>query len=204
MWQINEIKKLSGGRYLVRLDEDISFPMYGKELEEYGIREEAVLQDMEYSRIMQELLPKRAKLCAMHLLEKKEWTEHQLRDKLHTLFYPEEIIDQAVAYVKAYHYIDDLRYAASYIEYRMEKKSIRQLEQELMQKGISREVVREAAEQIELPEEETQIRKWLEKKHYAEKSDDPRERERMYRFLLGKGYSISSVGRVLRSENLYE
>lgn len=204
MRQIEGIRKLTGGRYLVSLDADEQFPLYGKELDEFAIYEEGELQDQDYERIMQEILPKRAKLCAMHYLEHMDRTEYQLRKKLASLFYPDRIIDEAVDYVKHYHYIDDVRYAVSYIEYRKDNKSMRQLEQELLLKGISRESFQAAAEQIEVPDEEQQIRRWLDKKHYTGEEADPRETEKIYRFLLRKGYRSSAVSRVMRTLDLYE
>lgn len=204
MRQIYEIRKLTGGRYLVVLENGEQFPLYGKELDEFGIHEDGELREQDFDRIMQEILPKRAKLCAMHFLEHMDRTEHQLRKKLASLFYPDNIIDDAVDYVKRYHYIDNVRYAASYIEYRKEDKSMRQLEQELLLKGISREIFQAAADQIEFPDEERQIRKWLDKKHYSGDQADRKETDRMYRFLLRKGYSSSAVSRVMRTPDLCE
>ena len=204
MRQVEELKKLAGGRYLVSLDDGSSFPLYGKELEEFRIHEDERLADSDYEKIMTEVLPKRAKLCAMHILEKMDKTEYQLRQKLAALFYPENMIDEAIDYVKKYHYVDDLRYAVSYMEYRRENKSIRQMEQELYQKGISKETLQEALSQIEAPDEERQIALWLQKKHYDQTEADHKETQKMYNFLLRKGYTASSIQRVMRMQDLYE
>jgi regulatory protein len=198
MRQISEIRKLTGGRYLVVLEDEFSFPLYGKELDAFGIREEEMLQEVAEREILQEILPKRAKLCAMHFLQSSDRTEQQLRRKLEALFYPEEIIGQAVDYMKRYHYIDDVRYAVNYMEYRRDSRSLRQMEQELYQKGISREVFCKAAEQIETPDEEQQIRQWLLKKRYLGETADRKETERIYRFLMRRGYTSSAVQRVMR------
>lgn len=204
MRQVCEIRKLTGGRYLVSLQEGIQFPLYGKELEELGIHEDGALRDSDFVMITQEILPKRAKLCAMHFLEHSDRTEHQLREKLEALFYPADIIDDALEYMKNYHYIDDVRYAVNYLEYRKDSKSMRQLEQELMRKGIARDVLQQAMDQIEEPDEEKQIRQWLEKKHYSGGQADRKETDRIYRFLLRRGYSTGAISRVMRVQDLYE
>lgn len=204
MRQVEEIRKLAGGRYLVTLEDGMSFPMYGRELDEYQIHEEEELSDSDFEMIMTEVLPKRAKLCAMHLLEKMDRTEHQLRQKLAALFYPEQMINAALDYVKQYRYVDDVRYAVSYMEYRRENKSVRQMEQELYQKGISRDVFQEALEQIEQPDEERQILDWLQKKHYDPRTADHKETNRVYGFLLRKGYQASAIQRMMRMQDLYE
>lgn len=200
MRQVYSLRKLSGGRCQVVLDDGTSFPLYVKETEQFGIREESFLEEAALRQIMGELLPKRAKMCAMHYLQKMDRTECQLRRKLEGLSYPEEIIDDAVSYVKGYHYIDDMRYALHYMDARKDSKSIRLMEQELAGKGISKEDIEKAAQQIEFPDEEGQIRYWLEKKHYRGGEADQKERERMYRFLLRKGYSAASI----RNAILYE
>ena len=181
------------------LEDDFQFPLYGKELDHYDIREAGVLREAAETEILQELLPKRAKLCAMHFLQNSDRTEEQVRRKLRTLFYPEDIITLAVSYVKQYHYIDDVRYAANYIEYRSDSKSMRQLEQELYQKGISKEDIEAAKQQIDCPDEAVQIRNWLKKKGYSSEQADRRETERIYRFLARRGYSITAIQREIRN-----
>lgn len=204
MRQISEIRKLTGGRYLVVLDDGICFPLYKKELDEYDIQEDGVLEEAQYTLLMKEVLPKRAKLRAMHLLQQQDRTEHQLRTKLMALDYPAGIVEEAISYVKQYRYVDDLRFAVSYMEYRRESKSLRQLEQELYQKGISKEVFLEAAEQIEAPDEEAQIQELLRKKGYQPGETDRKERDRLFRFLLRKGYSMTAVQHAMHDESLYE
>lgn len=144
---------------------------------------------------------KRAKLRCMHLLEKRDYTEKQLRDKLRMgkTAYTEEQIEEAIAYVKSYHYVDDARYASQYIECISSRKSKRQIAQELYQKGVDRELVELAFEEAgEIPEEE-QIRAWLVKKHYDPESADIKETQKMYAFLMRKGFQGSEISRVLKT-----
>ena len=93
---------------------------------------------------MQEVLPKRAKLRAMNLLQGREYTTAQLRTKLQQGFYPAEIIELAIAYVTGFHYIDDLRYAVDYITYHEDSRSRRRIEQDLQGKGIPAATMEEA------------------------------------------------------------
>ena len=140
----------------------------------------------------------------MHFLQSTDRTEYQLRKKLESLFYPEETIEEAVSYVKKFHYIDDMRYAVNYLECHKDSKSMRQLEQELYKKGISRETFQKAAEQSEFPKETEQIRYWLEKKHYPGQGAEKKETEKICRFLLRKGYRMSDIQKVIRCDDLYE
>lgn len=145
---------------------------------------------------------KRAKLRCMHLLEKRDYTEKELRQKLENgkTEYTEEQIDGAIAYVKSFHYVDDGRYACKYIEAMQSRKSRRQIEQELYQKGVDRELIQEAFEETgEVPEEE-QIARWMEKRNFHPEEADLKEKQRMYAFLARKGFQAENIQRVMKSE----
>lgn len=147
---------------------------------------------------------KRAKLRCMHLLESRDYTEKQLRDKLKMgkTPYTEEEIDGAIAYVKSYHYVDDGRYARKYIECMGARKSRRQITQELYQKGVDRELVEAAFDEAEEIQEEALIKGWMEKKHFDPENADIKERQRMYGFLMRKGFSGTEIGRALRTGDM--
>ena len=145
---------------------------------------------------------KRAKLRCMHLLEKRDYTEKELRQKLENgkTEYTEEQIDGAIAYVKSFHYVDDGRYACEYIEAMQSRKSRRQIEQELYQKGVDRELIQEAFEETgEVPEEE-QIARWMEKRKFHPEEADLKEKQRMYAFLARKGFRAENIQRAMKSE----
>ncbi len=148
-------------------------------------------------------LQKRAKLRCMHLLERRDYTEKQLRDKLRmgkTSYSPEDI-DAAIGYVKSYHYVDDARYAKQYVECMKEKKSRRQIEQELHLRGVERSLVETAFEETEDVPEEVLIRGWMEKRHYQPESADEGEKRRMYAFLARKGFSGAAIVRAMKVDS---
>lgn len=219
--KVTAIRKLGKGRYLISMESGLQFPLYRQELsncglsfpsdgkdssedffaavsfEPSGTESSGLLSCENLSRILKEILPKRACLCAMHLLEKMDRTEFQLREKLRQSNYPDFIIDDAVSYVKSYHYLDDLRYARNYLEIHSAGKSRRLMEQELYAKGVSKEIVAQAVSEMEFPDEELQIRALLEKKHYILPFEDKKTQQRACSFLMRKGYSMSAILRVL-------
>ena len=85
---------------------------------------------------MQEVLPKPGEASCHEPVAGREYTTSQLRTKLQQGFYPAEIIEQAIAYVAGFHYIDDLRYAVDYITYHEDSRSRRRIEQDLQGRGI--------------------------------------------------------------------
>ncbi|MBQ4373989.1 MAG: regulatory protein RecX, partial [Lachnospiraceae bacterium] len=109
--------------------------LYKREVKTYGLEAGEELSEEAYQRILEETLIPRAKRRAMHLLEKQDRTRKNLEDKLRESDYPQTAIDAAIAYVESFHYIDDERYARSYVHFHQEGKSKRRIQQDLMQKG---------------------------------------------------------------------
>lgn len=199
---VTDIMEAAGSRVLVYLDEEAAFMLYKADIRRYNIKKNAELEDSVYCEIVEQLLPKRAKLRCLNLLKAKDYTERQLRDKLLQARYPEQVVETALSYVKSYGYVNDLTYAQSYIEYRAAAKSRREITMQLSRKGISGEVIQSAWEEAKRlglqSDEEPIIRDWMRKKHYDPERADQKETQKFYSFLYRKGFSAAAVSKVLR------
>ncbi len=200
---VTQIIELSKNRSKVYIDQEFAFVLYKGELRLYHLTEGSVIKEEDYLEITQTVLPKRAKLRAMNLLQKRTYTEKQLRDKLKEGFYPEEILEEAISYVKSFHYVDDEQYALDYLTYNEERKSLRQIEQELYQKGISKELWSKTLSLWEgnggKQDESEMISALLEKKHYHAECD-LKTKQKIYGFLLRKGFTSEAISRAMRLE----
>ena len=185
-------------KYKVHLQGGMDLVLYKREVKTYGLEAGEELSEEAYQRILEETLIPRAKRRAMHLLEKQDRTRKNLEDKLRESDYPQTAIDAAIAYVESFHYIDDERYARSFVHFHQEGKSKRRIQQDLMQKGIDRDVIALVLEEEYETSEADMIRDLLRKKHYDPESADAKERSKMYRFLAGRGFSSGDISRVLR------
>lgn len=185
-------------KYKVHLQGGMDLVLYKREVKTYGLEAGEELSEEAYQRILEETLIPRAKRRAMHLLEKQDRTRKNLEDKLRESDYPQTVIDAAIAYVESFHYIDDERYARSYVHFHQEGKSKRRIQQDLIQKGIDRDVIALVLEEEYETSEANMIRDLLRKKHYDPESADAKERSKMYRFLAGRGFSSGDISRVLR------
>ncbi len=195
--RITEIKKEKKGKLLVRTDEVGTFPVYEKEAAAFHLEEGMELPESEWERLCREVLAKRVKKRALYLLEQMDRTEAQLRRKLAEGHYPDFLIDEAVAYVKSYHYIDDLRYASAYIRFHQQEKSRRELRQALMKRGVPADLIEQAFGEAYEGSEEELIGRLLEKKGYDPEETDAKEREKIFRYLLRKGFSVSEIKRCM-------
>ena len=75
---ITKIEPITKAKSKIYTDEYISFVLYNKEISRYHLAEDTVLAEDVYQEIIDEVLMKRAKLRAMHLLQKMDRTEQQL------------------------------------------------------------------------------------------------------------------------------
>lgn len=192
---IQKIEPDKKNRLLVYTDEIEVFPIYRSEAKAYRIEEGTELSEAEWNTLCEEVLKKRVIKRAMFLLQKMDRTEAGLRRKLKENRYPDFLIDSAVDYVKSYHYIDDLRYASSYICYHQSEKSRLQLKFDLQKKGVSSDLIEQAFEAEYRDNEDQLIDRLLEKKHYDAEKADQKEKMRVYQYLARRGFSGSAIRR---------
>ncbi len=198
---VTQLTALGKGRYKVYIEDRPAFVLYRGELNRLGIREGEEITEGNLREIQEEILPLRAKKRAMNLLQKREYTTAALREKLRDGEYPEACVEEAVAYVESYGYVDDLRYARDFIVYNLDRKSRMRIEQDLMRKGIQKDSVRAVFEELEeegtRQDEASMIRTLLDKKKYDAKNADVQEKQRMYAFLYRKGFHADAINRAL-------
>ncbi|MCD7980786.1 MAG: RecX family transcriptional regulator, partial [Clostridiales bacterium] len=141
---ISEIRREKRDRLLILTDEAGCFPLYEREAAEYHLEEDSVLSDADWERLCDEILKPRVIRRAIFLLQRMDRTEYQLRQRLSQDHYPDFLIDAAMDYVKSFHYLDDLRYASSYIRFHQSEKSCLQLRIALQRRGVPAALIEQA------------------------------------------------------------
>lgn len=186
-------------RIRIRFEGGDSCLLYRGECRRLRLGEGGYLSEEEYRRLMTEILGKRARKRALHILESMDRSERKLRELLERSEYPQTCIEDAIAYVKGYHYLDDERFASEYVRYRQERMSRGQLKQKLVYKGIQPELAERVLDTEYEGDEAAQIRRWLEKRKFDAQRADRKEFERTYRFLMRRGFSGSQVLGIMKT-----
>ena len=198
---VTQMTGISRSRYKVYVDGQLAFILYKGELRDFGIEENKEFSEEWYRQIMTQLLPQRAKKRVLNLLESRDYTSGQLREKLRQSDYPSDCIEEAIAYAASYGYVDDLRYAKDFITYHLENKSRMRMEQDLMRKGINKDIIAAAFDALEQTgaeqDETTMILRLLEKKKYDAHTASSQDKQRMYGFLYRKGFHTDAINRAL-------
>ncbi len=202
---VTKVESVSKNRYKVEVDGEFAFVLYRRELSHYQIREECEVSEESFEQIKKEVIIKRAKLRAMHLLNDMDRTESQLRTKLRQSCYTEDVVEAALAYVKSFGYIDDLDYAKRYIQNRQNQKSKRELYAQLVGKGIERELIELAMEECYTGEDDEieAIRRLAAKRKYHFRDATREEQQKQMAYFMRKGFSYENIRRALEAEEVY-
>lgn len=192
---ITTVEEIDKSKFKIYIDWEYHFILYKQDIKRYNISEGIELSDMEYRTVLEETVLRRGKQKALALLKYMDRTEAELILKLKQGGYTDSIVDEIIYYVKSYHYVDDFRYASTYIRYKKENKSKLQLKMELKQKGISSEIIKEVIEKeySEDEDENLAILKAIGKKTKDINNLDIEEKAKLTRYLYRKGFNVELI-----------
>ena len=198
---VTSVVPMTKSKYKIYLDDQFAFVLYKGELSRYNLSEGVVISEDLKNIIMRDVILKRCKLRALHLLEDMPRTEYQLREKLKEGLYPESTIASTLEYVKSFGYVDDRQYAYNFIDFRKNTKSKSEIRMLLLQKGVDPEMIDLAFEEA-FSEEDSKaaIRKLLEKRRFDFECDDPKEINRQIAYLSRKGFRYEDIRQVIQEE----
>ncbi len=194
---IKDIVPIKNKKSRVCLEDKMDFVLYNSEIKKLGLNAGDEIELSEINRIYDEVLTPRAKKRAMHLLEKQDRSHENLREKLRENGYPDKSIEAAIEYVDSFGYVDDERMARSYVRYHQDSKSKLRIRMDLRGKGISDDIIDIVIDDEYTNDERDLIAALLIKKGYDENMATNAEKQKMYRFLAGRGFSSSDISEML-------
>lgn len=143
---------------------------------------------------MEKVLDRMRNLCS-----RREYCRADIMKKaMSALDGDREKAEKVIEILVAEKYIDELRYASAFAR---DKSSISgwgetKIRYMLSSKGVPREIIDKALEEIDESKAMTRLEKLMENK-YRSLKDDPQCRLKMLRFGLGRGYGYDEVSEVL-------
>lgn len=199
---VTNVESLTKTKFIVEVDRKFAFVLYKGELKRFGVTQGVELSEKIYQQIRTEIVLKRAKLRAMHLLADTARSEKGLREKLRQGHYPEDIIEQAMDYVRSFGYLDDRKYAESFVLSRKESKSRKEIYAALLQKGVSAEQIQEVLDEVYAEEGEREaIRKLILKRHVDVLQANEEELHKLYGYLARKGFRYEEIRKAIEEMN---
>ena len=196
-----EEQKKDFNRCSVFINGVFGFGLTKKAAERYQLRVGQVFSVEDYEQLMIALQLDKAKFKALDLISRGNKSEKQVRERLLKAEYSSYIVEEVLAFLKKYHYIDDKVLAKRYIESKSQygHKSLRQIQAELYKKGIYLEDIKAYCEEGEKQEEEN-INYFLDKFKYNPEWD-LKQKQKIINRLLTRGFQYSQIEKCLRKRN---
>lgn len=141
--------------------------------------------------------PQAAREYAFLLLKYRLRSERELLQRLKQKGFPEELCRDTVNFLKDKEFIDDRVFARGWVSSRLKRPfGLRRIKLELVQKGLSKEVIEDTfARAKEDYHEEGIVKKLAEQRFSKLKGVEPlKGRQRVYAYLMRRGFSPDLVG----------
>lgn len=196
---VTKIEPVTSTKYKVEIDGEFAFVLYKGELKRFHLCEGREVEETVFQTIKKDVVLKRAKLRAMHLLTDMDRTKSGLEEKLKRNLYPADVIEQAIAYVDSFGYLNDERYAENFVIRHKKQKSRKEIYALLNAKGISSDEAKRAMEKYGDEEEKEAVRILVEKK-IKNRTDIPeQELQKIYAYLARKGFRYEIIRQVVQN-----
>lgn len=201
-------------RYNIYVNDSFSLGVHEDVLIKYNLSVGMeVSDDFIQDVLMAEEQSKATNYC-LNRLSYRQRSEKELRDSMKIKGYAEDNIEVAIEYCKKYGYIDDLKFAQSFVsdKINLNKYGPERIKYDLILKGISRDIIDKALV-VDRDEQLNMAREVANKKKSSYKNDNQIAIYRkMSSFLQRKGFTYDVISSVVReileefdeSEQFYE
>ena len=129
------------------------------------------------------------------LIEFRDRTEKELRGKLLEKGYDENIIEDEIAFLKDYGYINDARYAQRFVSdaVNLKKWGKIRIRAELLRKGVQGEIVDNAIEDAFCEESDDRLFDMMQKRFKDSDFSNIKERNRIFNFYMRRGFTPDEI-----------
>ncbi len=153
----------------------------------------------EPGRIMSKEEINKGKEYALKLLEYRERSEWEIRDRMRRKGYEEKVITETIEFLKNQNLVNDERFARMWTESRLRRSYGRwKISSDLKGKGVDRELIDEVLEELYSGINETQIvLELVERKWPSLEKEDNLMLRRISNFLKQRGFSFEVIADVM-------
>ncbi len=144
--------------------------------------------------------PEKAREYAFLLLKFRLRSEKELLGRLKQKGFSEELSQQTVNFLKDKQFIDDRVFAKGWVSSRLKRPfGLRRIKQELVQKGLGKEVIEETLAQAKEDYDEGNIVKQLAEQRFSRLKgvESLKAKARVYAYLMRRGFSPDLIVAVI-------
>lgn len=195
MMNVTDIIVLDKRKVKVYMDNKLFCVLYKGELNRYGINKGEVITTEVLSELYK-LLYKRARERSFYILKIRDYTEFEIVNKLKKSYYPIEVIDKVLEFLKKYNYINDERFVDNYLNTYIDKESMMKIKSKLYSKGISSEMIKMKISECNIKGDRVIIDRYFSIVEKIVVSDD-KKKTKYYNRLLRKGFSYDDINNAI-------
>lgn len=186
-------------RYSIYIDGKYSFSLSDTELLKSGIKIGKEYDQQELDELQDTAVLDKAMMRSLDYLARRPRSEWEVRDYLKRKDYDSPTIDTILNKLSDYGYIDDVKFAQAWISNRriLKPTSLRRLQQELMQKHVSKTDIESALETDE-GDEPAVLKELITKKQQQSRYQDE---QKLIAYLLRQGFNYGDIKTALHQED---
>lgn len=132
---------------------------------------------------------------ALKLVSTRYKTQKEVYVYLQEKGYLPEVIFGVIEKLNEYHFIDDKRYAESYVSHKIVKDGPKKIKQQLLVKGVSEKIIDEILDQIDSQDD---IILNLCEKYMKNKEKTKENYIKFFRYMQGKGFDYEQVKNAIK------
>jgi regulatory protein len=200
--KITAVRHYKGSVYEVEIDEDRKLYLHADIIADFGIYTGMETERTELKKIIYASNYRRAFEYALHLLDYRDYSSHEMRQKLIKTYKNESLCEAVMKKLEKIGVINDERYAGRLAEKLVVRKlfGLRRARQEMVMKGLDRFTVEDALAPYT---ESTAVNLacLLEKKYSRLLTDesDRKSIEKVKNALVRYGYGFEDINRAVRT-----
>ena len=184
---VKEIRKQRDS-YLVSLSSGDSFRVAGPLLGQHGLRVGQTVDPERYQESLQQDAYPCALEKAVKLLSQRDYSRHQIEDKLMKSGYDEHTVHKVADFLVKRRFLDDMRYAEALLKRKQGKSGKNRIAMEMRAKGVDQELASQTLAQFS-QEDELESARAQAVRYLTPKALEPREAyRRTIAFLARRGY----------------
>lgn len=196
-----ETQKKKSGRINIFLDNEFGFGVSVETFNLFRISIDQKLTDKQIGIIRQHEQFEQAKestvkYLALRMRSQKELGQYLVRRKK----YPPSVSAHVIQYCLDRNYLNDQLFCETYIrdQLNLSRNGVQKIRRALIVKGLKPDLINESIERLVKDEDQLTMAVSVGKKKASSLKNDPKRRDKLYRFLIQKGYKHSVVVQVLQ------
>lgn len=196
-----EAQKRNKDRANIYIDNDYAFSLSNELVYKESLKVNEKIDIEKIKVIAKEDNYLKCKTTAIRIVEKTFKSEKELRDKLILKGYDDEAINKTMNILKEYNFVSDNNYVKMYVKDKSRLHGKKKIKYDLAKKGISDKIIEEEISNIDREDERDTAYNLAIKKYstIAKREDDKfKLSQKLYRFLLSKGYDYDTVSYVVK------